>query len=300
MWSYGWAEEKSPSAHPNLMSVMVELNLRESRVRFPCKWNSVLGIYNGTAHSIPSTAGPRWRRSSASHGVPTRSPASCRQDSFARLEINTGKLPAATWTELAASQVSVTEPGLMCVWPCCDRNQRHLQSLGVWVPDFSAEGSLCDWPYSEANFGWTKWMLLDAASWPRLAAGASVRTGLRWFSVCNPSIVRRDEWSSLHCGYLYVLLVTDVSLVLYFSPTTVLGVNWSTLDNSSTPLSPISVASVSSLLHSGWVGPVLLIFHFSFREQQQLFFDTQMNSHTRVSAFRRTFLVKCQRMCGFC
>ena len=35
----------------------------------------------------------------------TGDPASCRQDSFARLEINAGKLPAATWTELAASQV---------------------------------------------------------------------------------------------------------------------------------------------------------------------------------------------------
>lgn len=30
-----------------------------------------------------------------------------------------------------ASQVSVPEPGLMCVWPCCDRNRRHLRSLGV-------------------------------------------------------------------------------------------------------------------------------------------------------------------------
>ena len=74
----------------------------------------------------------------------------------------------------------------------------------------------------------------------------------------------------------------------------------SALDNSSKPLSTNSVSSASSLLHFGWVKPILLIFHFSFRERQQLFFDTQMNSHTRVSAFRRTFLVKCQRMYGLC
>ena len=41
-------------------------------------------------------------------------PASCRQGSFARLEIATGTLSAAAWTALTASQVAVPEHGLMC------------------------------------------------------------------------------------------------------------------------------------------------------------------------------------------
>ena len=45
-------EQGPPSVHPNLMSVMVELNLRESGTRFPCKWSSVLKIYRDTAEVL--------------------------------------------------------------------------------------------------------------------------------------------------------------------------------------------------------------------------------------------------------
>ena len=40
---------KAPLLTVNLAPVTVELNLRESGARFPCKWSSVLKIYRVTA-----------------------------------------------------------------------------------------------------------------------------------------------------------------------------------------------------------------------------------------------------------
>ena len=46
----------APLLTVDLAPVTVELNLRESGARFPCKWSSVLEIYKGSASllTVPS------------------------------------------------------------------------------------------------------------------------------------------------------------------------------------------------------------------------------------------------------